>query len=157
MNFPFPTVWRLIDNFKEQCRLTGWETCETEDWIKTEDNKYHSFLWTQTIHPSTFEKIAKNRKCGIRRGNSYEVVNISYTGWLFQERPPEFLISWIKENTELSQKNAIFDLSCMYTGKNICRKINETKSSVFKEFEHFLEEGWNIEFKHADELPTLTT
>jgi len=157
MNLQFPTVWSLIDSFKERCRFSGWETCETEDWIKTEDGDYHNFLWTQTIHPSTFERIATNRKCGIRRGNSYEVVGISYMGWLFQERPPEFMILWIKENPELTQKTAIFDLSRVYTGENICRKFNETESMVFKEFEQFLEEEWNIEFKPVDELPTLTT
>ena len=157
MNLPFPTVWSLIDSFKERCRLSGWETCETEDWIKTEDDKYHSFFWTQTIHPSTFERIATNRKCGVRRGNSYEVVGVSYTGWLFQERPPEFLVSWINEKPELTQNTAIFDFSNIYTGKNICRKFNETKSIVFKEFEQFLEEEWDIEFKPVDEMPTLTT
>ena len=156
MNLSFPTVWSLIDSFKERCRLSYWETCETEDWVKTEDGKYHSFLWTQTIHPSTFERIAANRKCGIRRGTYYEVVGISYTGWLFQERPPEFLISWIKENPDLTMKTAIFDLSCVYTGENICRRFNETESIVFKEFEQFLEEEWDIEFKPVDELPALT-
>jgi len=69
----------------------------------------------------------------------------------------KFLISWIKENPELTQKTAIFDLSYVYTGKNICRKFNETKSNVFKEFEQFLEEEWDIEFKPVDEMPTLTT
>ena len=157
MNLPFPTIWSLIDSFKERCQLNGWETCETEDWVKTDDGKYHSFLWTQTIHPSTFERIASNHKCGIRRGTYYEVVNISYIAWLFQERPPEFLTSQVKENPELKKKTAIFDLSCAYTGENICRKFNETESSAFKEFEQFLEEEWEIAFKPADEMPTLTT
>ena len=157
MNLPFPTIWSLIDSFKERCRLSGWETCKTEDWVKTEDGEYHSFLWTQTIHPSTFERIASNHKCGIRRGISYEVVDISYIAWLFQERPPEFLTQRIKENPELTKKTAIFDLSCVYTGENICRKLNETESNVFKEFEQFLEEEWEITFKPADEMPALTT
>jgi len=157
MNLPFPKIWSLIDCFKERCRFSGWETCETEDWVKTEDGEYHSFLWTQTIHPSTFERIASNHRCAIRRGISYEVVDISYIAWLFQERPPEFLISWIKENPELTKKTAIFDLSCVYTGENICRKLNETESNVFKEFEQFLEKEWEITFKPVDEMPALTT
>jgi len=157
MNLSFPTIWGLIDSFKERCRLSGWETCKTEDWVKTEDGEYHNFLWTQTIHPSTFERIASNHKCGIRRGVSYEVVDISYIAWLFQERPPEFLMSRVKENPELSKKTAIFDLSCVYMGENVCRKFNETESSVFKEFEQFLEEEWEITFKPVDEMPTLTT
>ena len=157
MSLPFPTILSLIDSFKERCILSGWETCENEDWVKTEDGKYHNFLWTQTIHPSTFERIASNHKCGIRRGASYEVVDIAYTCWLFPERPPEFLISQVKENPELKEKTAIFDLSCVYTGDKVCRKVNETESSVFKEFEQFLEEQWELEFEPEDELPALTT
>jgi hypothetical protein len=157
MNFQFPTIWSLIESFKQRCRLNGWETCETEDWIKTEDGKYHSFLWMQTFHPSTFEKIATNRKCGIRRGDYYEVVDIANIAWLFQESPPDFLISWIKESPELNTRTALFDFSCVYAGKNICLKINETESVVFKEFECFLEEEWNLILKAIDEMPALTT
>lgn len=137
--------------------MCGWETCETADLIKTEDGKYHSFLWSQTIHPSTFERIAKSRKCGIRRGVSYEVVDITYISWLLQERPLDFLTSIIKENPKLAQKIAVFDLSGIYTGEKVCRKFNKTESCVFKEFEQFLEENWEITFKPADEVPALTT
>jgi len=157
MNSEFPTIWRLIDRFKERCLLSGWETCENEDLVKTEDGEYHSLLWTQTIHPSTFERIASNRKCGIRCGDSYKVVEISYMAWLFQERPPEFLMSWLKENPELAQNTALFDLSCVYTGENVCRRFNETESSVFKEFEQFLEDNWEITFKPVNQMPALTT
>jgi hypothetical protein len=157
MSSSFPKIWTLIENFKERCRSKGWETCETEDWVKTEDGEYHSFLWTQTIHPATFEKIAITRKCGIRHGNTYKIVNITSYGWLFQERPPEFLTSLIKHDAELAQRIAIFDFSLVYTGKNVCRKLNDTESIVLREFEKFLEEEWNMEFKTIDELPTLTT
>ena len=157
MNLPFPTIWRLIDSFKERCRLSDWETCETEDWVRTDDGKYHNFLWTQTVHPSTFNRIVSNHKCGIRRGVSYAVVDVAYTCWLFQERPPEMLISQLTENPELENTTAIFDLSSAYKGENICRKLNETESCVFKEFEQFLEEEWNLEIKPVDELPALTT
>ena len=157
MNFLFPAVWNLIDSFKERCRLSGWETCETEDWIKTDDGEYHNFLWMRTIHPSTFERIASNHKCGIRRGMSYAVVDIAYIAWLSQERPPEFIISRVKENPELKKKTAIFDLSCVYSGENVCRKFNETESRIFKEFEKFLEDEWSLEFKPVDEMLTLTT
>ena len=156
MTFLFPKIWDLIDLFKEQCRLSRWETVENEDLVKTEDGEYHGFLWTKTIHPSTFEKIVTNRKCGICRGNYYEVVNISYICWLFPETPPESLILWINGRPKLAQKTAIFDLSCAYIGKGICRKLNETESIVFKEFEHFLEEEWSIEFMSIDKLPALT-
>ena len=157
MNLPFPTIWSLVDSFKERCRLNDWETCETEDWVRTDDGKYHNFLWTQTIHPSTFERIVSNHKCGIRRGMSYEVVDVAYICWLFSERPPESLISQLKENPELKKKIAIFDLSSIYGGENICRKINETESCVFKEFEQFLEEEWSLEFKPVNKIPALRT
>ena len=156
MNQEFPTIWRLIDRFKEHCRLKGWETCETEDLVRTEDGKYHSFLWTKTIHPSTFERIAANRKCGIRCHGSYKVVDISYMAWLFQERPPESFASFIEENPELTQRIAIFDLSCVYAGENVCRKLNETESSVFEEFEQFLEVNWEVMFSSVNEMPALT-
>ncbi|PVX27235.1 MAG: hypothetical protein CW716_03365 [Candidatus Bathyarchaeum sp.] len=156
MNQQFPTVWRLIDRFKEHCQLRGWETCETEDLIRTEDGKYHSFLWTKTIRPSTFERIAANRKCGIRSGDSYEVVDISYMAWLFQERPPEFFKSFVEESSELAQRIAIFDLSCVYTGENVCHKFNETESSVLMEFEQFLVDNWGIVFSPVTEMPALT-
>lgn len=157
MSLAFPKVWSLIDNFKERCRLRGWKTCENEDWIKTEHGEYHNFLWTKTIHPSTFESIASNHKCAIRRGLSYEVVDMSYIAWLFQEKPPEFLIQRVKENPELLKKTAIFDLSCAYTEEALCRKLNETESQVFKEFEQFLEEEWNLLIESRDEVPSLTT
>jgi hypothetical protein len=157
MNLQFPPIWNLIETFKERCLSCGWETYETEDLIKTEDGEYHSFLWTQTIHPSTFERIATSHKCGIRRGNTYDVVNITHIAWLFQERSPDFLISWINENPELRKKTALFDLSRVYNGENVCRKFNQTESMVFKKFEQFLEEEWDIEFKPVDELTALTT
>jgi hypothetical protein len=157
MNLSFPKVWSLIDKFKERCRLRGWKICENEDLVKTDDGEYHSFLWRQTIHPSTFEKIVSNHKCAIRRGISYEVVDISYIAWLFQEKPPEFLIQRVRENPEMSKKTAIFDLSCAYTDEAPCRKLNETESNVFKEFEKFLVEEWEVTFKAVNEMPALTT
>jgi hypothetical protein len=157
MNLPFPKVWTLIDSFKERCRLNGWETCENEDWVKTNDGEYHNFLWTQTIYPSTFERISSNHRCAIRRGMSYEVVDMSYIAWVFQEKPPEFLIQKVKENPELSKKTAIFDLSYAYTDEALCRKLNETDSRVFREFEQFLEEEWDVKFETVDEMPALTT
>jgi hypothetical protein len=157
MNLSFPRVWNLIDEFKERCLLSGWETCEDEDWVKTGDGKYHTFLWTQTIRPSTFESIASNHRCAIRRGLSYEVVDMAYIAWVFQEKPPEFLIQRVKKNPELLKTTAIFDLGCAYNYEALCRKLNRTESSVFKEFERFLKEEWEITFETVNEMPTLTT
>ena len=156
MNLSIPKIWNIIDEFKEQCRFCSWETSETEDWVKTEDGKYHNFLWMRTIHQSTFESITSNCKCGICRDVSYEVVDIAYIAWLFQERPPEFIISKVKENPELSEKMAIFDFSCAYLGENFCKKFNETDSTVFMKFEKFLEDEMNLELKPCNEILTLT-
>jgi len=157
MNLRIPKVWELLDRFKDQCQLRGWKPSEHEDWVKTGDDKYHNFLWTQTIHPSTFEKIATNHKCAIRKGVSYQVVDVSYTAWLFPQSPPENLTQTVKENHELSRRTAIYDLSWAYSGKPLCLKLNETVSMVFKEFERFLEEELGVEVKPVHKLPALKT
>ncbi len=146
-----PKVWKLLDGFKCQCQLRGWKTSEHEDWVKIGD-EYHNFLWTQTVHPSTFEKIAVNHKCAIRKGVSYHVVDVSYTAWLFPQGPPKGLLETVKENPELSRRTAIYDLSWIYTGKPLCLKLNETKSMAFQEFERFLEEKWGVEVKPVQKL-----
>jgi len=157
MNLSIPKVWELLDRFKGQCQLRDWKTSEHEDWVKTGDDEYHNFLWIQTVHPSTFEKIAVNHKCAIRKGVSYQVVDVSYTAWLFPQSPPENLIQTIKENPELSRRTAIYDLSQAYSGKPLCLKLNETESMVFKEFEKFLEEELGIKVKPVHKLPPLKT
>jgi len=154
MKLHIPKIWELLDGFKDQCRLRGWETSEDEDWIKTRDDEYHNFLWIQTVHHSTFEKIAVNHKCAIRKGLSYKVVDVSYTAWLFPQTPPESLMQTVKGDPELSGRTAIYDLSWAYAGKPLCLRLNETNSMVFQEFERFLEEKWGIEVKPAPKLPT---
>jgi len=157
MNLRIPKVWELLDHFKDQCQLKGWKTSENEDWVKTGDNEYHNFLWIQTVHPSTFEKIAANHKCAIRKGVSYQVVDVSYTAWLFPQSLPENLMQTVKENPELSRRTAIYDLSSAYTDKPLCLKLNETASVVFKEFEKFLEKELGVEVKPVHKLPALKT
>ena len=157
MNLRIPKVWELLDRFKDQCQLKGWKISEHEDWVKTSDDEYHNFLWVQTVHPSTFEKIAANHKCAIRKGVSYQVVDVSYTAWLFPQSPPENLMETVKENPELSRRTAIYDLSWAYTGKPLCLKLNETDSMVFKEFERFLKEKLGVKVKPAQKLPALKT
>jgi hypothetical protein len=157
MNLPIPKVWKLLDLFKDQCQLKGWKISENEDWVKTGDDEYHNFLWIQTVHPSTFEKIALNHKCAIRKGVSYQVVDVSYTAWLFPQSPPENLMQMVKENPELSRRTAIYDLSSAYAGKPLCFKLNETDSTVFKEFEKFLEKELGVEVKPVHKMPALKT
>ena len=157
MNLPIPKVWKLLDLFKDKCQLKGWKSSEHEDWVKTGDEEYHNFLWIQTVHPSTFEKIAENHKCAIRKGISYQVVDVSFTAWVFPQSPPENLMQMVNENPELSRRTAIYDLSLAYAGKPLCLKLNETDSTVFKEFEKFLQEELGVEIKPVHKLPGLKT
>jgi len=157
MTLPIPKVWELIDRFKDACQFKGWKISEHEDWIKTGDNEYHNLLWIQTIHPSTFEKIALNHKCAIRKGLSYQVVDVSYTAWLFPQSPPEKLMQIFEETPELSRRTAIYDLSLAYAGEPLCLKLNETDSKVFNAFEKFLEEELEVEVKPVHKLPALKT
>jgi hypothetical protein len=146
-----PRVWELLEGFKSQCQLRGWKTSENEDWIKIDD-EYHNFLWTQTVHPSTFKKIASNHKCAILKDVTYQVVDVKYTAWLFTQGPPEDLLETVKEDPELSRRTAIYNLSWIYTDKPLCLKLNETKSMAFQEFEKFLEK-WGVEVKPVHKLP----
>jgi len=146
-----PRVWDLVRSFKSECESRGWEVSEHEDWVKT-GNKYHNFLWTRTVRPAALKKIAIEHKCAIKEGVSYRVVDVAYTAWLFSEAPSEELIQAVAENPELSQRTAIYDLSCAYSKRPVCPKLNLTDSSVFQEFENFLEKKWGVEFKKAQRL-----
>jgi len=143
-----PKVWELLKHFKGQCQSKGWKTSEQGDWVKKGD-EYHNFLWTRTVHPSTFKKVAMSRRCAIPEGISYQVVEVSYTAWVFPEPPPEKLREIVTENPELSRRIAIYDLSWAYAGKPVCLKLNETDSTVFKEFERFLEQKCGVKIQLA--------
>jgi len=146
-----PRVWDLVHYFKRECEARGWKASQHEDWVKV-GNEYHNFLWTRTVRPATFKKIAEEHKCAIKQGTSYNVVNVAYTAWLFSESPPEELLQMAEENPELFQKTAIYDLSCINSEKPACLRLNQTDSRVFQEFESFLEKKWGVEFKPVKEL-----
>jgi len=142
----FPKIWELLKSFKDQCRSRGWKTSGFEDWVKTGDG-YHNFLWIRTIHPSTFEKVAAKHKCVIRKNISYDIVDVSYTAWLFPQTPSKKLVETVANNSELSRRTAIYDLSWAYAGRPVCLRLNETDSTVFQEFEQFLTEKCGVEVK----------
>jgi len=148
-----PKVWELVRCFKDECRIQGYLTSEHEDWVHR-DNQYHNFLWTRTIHPSTFTKIAKASKCAIREGVSYRVVDVDFTAWLFSESPQEELLRKILDDENLARKVAVYDLSGMHCSKPTCTKLNLTESRVFKEFEDFLRKKWGVEFKLPKDVVT---
>jgi len=138
--FTTPKVWKLINDFKSKCFSMGWKTSETYDWVLTDDHKYHTFIWAKIIYPSSFERIALSRKCIVKEGLNYKVVEASYYAWVFEDSPPKSLWEKVLTIEEISKNNAIYDLSGIHKGEKICVKINKTKSRVFKEFEKFLRE-----------------
>jgi len=148
-----PRVWELIRCFKDECRSLGWKTSEHEDWVHV-DNQYHIFLWTRTIHPSTFKKIARAPRCAVREGVSYRVVDAAYTAWLFSESPLEELMKAVMDDQNLAKNAAIYDLSRLHSSELICVKLNFTGSRVFREFENFLQKKWGIKFKSAQDIVT---
>jgi hypothetical protein len=133
-------IWELLKRFKKQCNCLGWKTSENEDWVEI-NNKYHNFVLVNTLYPSTFERITSNRKCAIRDGISYRVVETDYMAWLLSSSPDKSLWKLISENPEILTKTAIYDLSPILKGKSFCLKLNQTKSPVFQEFEKFLQEN----------------
>jgi len=143
-------VWEILRKFKDVCSFHGWRTSESEDWIKIGD-EYHSFLWARDVHPSSFKRIVSNRKCVVREGLSYHIVEASYTAWLFSETPSEALVKTVFENPDFSERIAIYDLSSLLKGKSTCVKLNNTNSPVFKEFEHFLRDQMKVKLKSLSE------
>ena len=144
-------IWELLKNFKNNCKFRGWTTSKNEDWVKI-GNKYHNFILINTLYPSTFKRITSSRKCAIREGVSYRVVETEYLAWLLSNSPDQSIWELIYEDPEILNRTAIYDLSPIPKGKPFCLKINETKSPVFQEFEKFLEKN-GIELKpiHSNE------
>ena len=141
-----PRVWEILNKFKDCCKLRCWKTSESEDWIEI-DEKYHNFLWARDVHPSSFKSIVSNKRCVVREGLSYHVVEASYTAWLFSETPSETLVKTIFDNPNFSKKVALYDLSPLLEGKNLCVKLNHTDSPIFQEFEHFLRNELKVKLK----------
>ncbi len=152
LNFRFPKIWELLDRFKDLCQLKGWKTSEHEDWVKANDGKYHIFQWIPTVNLSTFTKIITKSKFAIRQGLSYKVVYFSYSAWLFWRNPPEIIVQFIIKNPHLLIKTAVFDFSHSRNGEPFCLKLNETASTVFKDFERFVEKELEMPIKPVNEL-----
>lgn len=131
-------VSEILGKFKLFCTHLGWKTSESEDWVEMEDN-YHNFLWARDVHPSSFRRIALDKKCVVREGASYRVVEASYSAWLFSKTPSEELVRTVCENPALSRSVALYDLSQVTHGKDLCMRLNNTGSQVFQEFEKFLQ------------------
>ncbi len=148
-------IWEILRRFKDFCKFRGWKTSESEDWVEI-DNKYHNFLWARDIHLSSFERIVSSRKCVVHEGLSYRVVEASYTACLLIETPSEDLVHTVLENPDFSQRVALYDLSPIMEGKNLCVKLNYTDSPVFREFESFLKKEMKFKLKLISDSKTST-
>jgi len=146
-----PKIWEILRKFKDFCKFHGWKTSESYDWVEIND-KYHNFLWTRDIHPSSFKSIVTNRKCVVREGMSYRIVEASYTAWLFSKTPSETLVKTIFEDPDFHKTIALYDLSPLVKGKKSCNKLNHTDSPVFQEFENFLKNELKVELKPISDL-----
>jgi hypothetical protein len=146
MKMKMPMVWEILSRFKDSCKSRGWRTSESEDWVEIKDD-YHNFLWTKDVHPSSFKKIAANKKCIVREGLTYRVVEAAYTAWLFSNEPSEALNRIVLENPDFTNRIAIYDLSPLLEGKNLCGRLNCTESFVFQEFESFLKNELRVRLK----------
>jgi hypothetical protein len=145
-------LWEILNNFKRFCRLRGWRTSESEDWVELNDD-YHNFLWTRNVTPSSFKAIISNRKCVVREGLFYNVVEASHLAWLFSEAPSEDIVRTVIENPDFSGQIAIFDLSPLLEGKNLCIKLNNTDSPVFHEFETYLQSELKVKVEPLPLFP----
>ena len=143
-----PRIWELLAGFKVLCKSKGWSTSEFEDSVNVGE-EYHNFLWIRSLQPSTFEKIATLHKCILRRGLSYELVDVAYTAWLSPQPLPKKMMQMLAENHDLLEQNAVYDLSLAYEGKPVCWKLNRTESVVFREFEKFLEKKLGVELRET--------
>jgi hypothetical protein len=144
-------ICEILNSFKRFCRRQGWRTSESEDWVELNDD-YHNFLWTRNVTHSSFKTIISNRKCVVRKGLFYSVVEPSHLAWLFSEVPSEDLVRTVLQNPDFSKRIAIFDFSPLLEGKNLCIKLNNTDSPVFQEFEVFLQTERKVKVKPLQSL-----
>lgn len=145
-------AWNILKKFKESCRTLGWRTSETEDWIEV-NNEYHSFLLTRSVHPSSFKNIVYSKKCVVREGLSYRVVEAKYTAWVFSEAPSRDLIDLVLDDLDVSKRVAIYDLSPLMEGRKLCIKFNKTGSRVFQEFENYLRKELDVKLRTCIKRP----
>ena len=139
-------IWEILASFKRFCKLRGWKTSENEDWVEL-NNEYHNFLSAKNVNPVSFKTIVTNRKCVVRQGQRYTVVEKSRQAWLFSEPPPEDVYNIILKKPDYSRNIALFDLSPTHHGKNTCIKLNNTDSPVFHEFETYLQDELKLQIE----------
>lgn len=139
-----PVIWDLIKQFKRQCKLMGWWASLYEDIVYA-DGEYHNFFCAKKVYPKTFRVISLSSLYPVRENDMiYRLVSVSYVAWILQEKPPEDIFKMLDEDQRMRRRVAVYDLSEAYSEKPVCIRLNETNSVVFREFERFLKEEYNI-------------
>ncbi|MEM2875963.1 MAG: hypothetical protein QXL67_03295 [Candidatus Bathyarchaeia archaeon] len=140
-------LWIILERFKDSCKAKGWDVEKSIDLIKRGD-EYHNFLFTKEIRPSTFRRIGVYAKSVVKERELYRVVELTYNAWVCSKPVPESVWSILEEKPEMLSRNAIYDFSELATS-GVCRKLNETSSVVFREFENFLSEELKCKLESA--------
>ena len=140
-------LWSILGRFKKSCEAKGWKVEESTDLIKR-GNEYHNFLYIRDLHPSTLRKIGVHSRSVVKEGETYRIVKVSYNAWICTKPLSRSVWDTLEENPELLERNAIYDLSELTTS-GVCRRLNETSSEVFREFEKFLSREMKLKFKSA--------
>ena len=138
-------IWEIVKRFEFRCKSKGWKINEKEDAISC-SGEFNNILWTRKIRPSTFKRIATDQTTAIQKGNSYQLIDVSYNLWICPTPLSNAIKKTLDENPELLERNAIYDLSKIRTAKT-AEKLNITVSPVCQEFESFLEDELNVGVK----------
>jgi len=115
----------------------GWITGEFLDFVKHED-KYYCFVWVKSSFQERIPEILMDDRSSILEEGNYGVRRLHYKALIFQDPPPSSLVNTVARNRQLAERVAIYDLSPLYRGEEVCRRLNETGTSVYNEFEGFL-------------------
>jgi hypothetical protein len=140
----------LLRVFKTECLTKGWETSETEEWIKADDG-YHALFYTRpSVNTYALTKIAERSKCLVIEGGAYRVVDAAYTAWLLpepSERMQKELVQVVAKNPQLAKRTALYFFHKANAEAFECLAVNGTDSKVFGKFEEFLKDKIGINLK----------
>jgi len=134
------SFWSLIEKFKNACKNKNWRIYGDED-IVYDGSEYHRLVIVHQTRFETFKRVIANPHQSIKRGDQHEVVNVSYIAWISQEQIPKIAADFLANRPALLSRVALYDLSPLNNGENVCLKMNRTDSTVFREFESFLVEN----------------
>lgn len=149
------SLFDCIEKFKKHCfHSKNWKVYEGADLIRVK-NKFHKFVWTQHLRPSTFESMIRNPLCAIAEGVLYKNKSISFMAFVVPQPPSAEILKFFEEEPNIQKWIALYDLSCIFGNDPICAKLNKTKSPVFHEFESFLTSHYDVKFESITPLRNM--